>query len=116
MVKRLHPLSFPPRLATLDSGGSVRCRSAGSTNQPEPMTIEFPTSSASNHPPVATTKGTKKQTKQKDKPKPKGKKQAKKKAKQTTVLFDSPAMGTRSKKVDPCSPAMSTRSRRRLSL
>ena len=32
------------------------------------------------------------------------------------VPLDSPAMGTRSKKCQPSSPAMSTRSRRRLSL
>jgi hypothetical protein len=30
--------------------------------------------------------------------------------------LDSPAMGTRSKKINPPSPAMSTRSKRRLSL
>jgi hypothetical protein len=32
------------------------------------------------------------------------------------VSFESLAMGTRSKKVDSCSPAMSTRSKRKLSL
>lgn len=32
------------------------------------------------------------------------------------VPFDSPTMGTRSKKVNPANPAMSTRSKRRLSL
>jgi hypothetical protein len=41
-------------------------------------------------------------------------------AKKTTAIpmlpLDSPAMGTRSKKMDPASPALSTRSKRRLSL
>jgi hypothetical protein len=32
------------------------------------------------------------------------------------LLLDSPAMGTRSKKLDPASPVLSTRSKRRLSL
>jgi len=41
------------------------------------------------------------------------------KKKKTTIpvlTLNSPAMGTRSKKLDPASPAMSTRSKRRLSL
>jgi hypothetical protein len=44
---------------------------------------------------------------------------AKKKKKEfvvPTVPLDSPAMGTRSKKLNPASPAMSTRSKRRLIL
>jgi len=58
-----------------------------------------------------------KQAKQKGKLlKPKAKKQTKEKGKKDAVLFESPAMGTRTKKVDPCSPVMSTRSKRRLSL
>ena len=58
-----------------------------------------------------------KQAKQKGKLlKPKAKKQTKDKGKKNDVSFESPAMGTRSKKVDPGSLAMSTRSKRRLSL
>jgi hypothetical protein len=39
-----------------------------------------------------------------------------KKTPERKLLLDSPAMGTRSKMVQPASPAMSTRSKRRLSL
>ena len=53
----------------------------------------------------------------KEKAKRKMKQPSKKKKKTIPVLtLDSPAMGTRSKKLDPASPAMSTRSKRRLSL
>jgi hypothetical protein len=48
--------------------------------------------------------------------KPKAKKQTKDKGKKNDVSFESPAMGTRSKKVDSCSPAASTGSKRKLSL
>jgi len=45
---------------------------------------------------------------------------AKQNAKKKTTIpmqpLDSPAVGTRSKKMDPARPAMSTRSKRRLSL
>src|SRR5688572_248649 len=47
---------------------------------------------------------------------PKGKKETKEKGKKSGVLFDSPAMVTRRKKVDPATPAISPRSKRRLSL
>jgi hypothetical protein len=40
----------------------------------------------------------------------------KKVAEKISVPLDSPAMGTRSRKFNPPSPAMSTRSKRRLSL
>ena len=39
-----------------------------------------------------------------------------KKTPKKKLVLDSPAMGTRSKMVQPASPAMSTRSKRRLSL
>jgi len=96
-----------------------RCKSGGSTNQPEPISIEFPKSSGSNQLFPSKGKGKKQAKQDKDKgnlQKPKAKKQTKEKEKKNDVLFDSPAMGTRSKKVDPGSPAMSTRSKRRLSL
>ena len=58
--------------------------------------------------------------KAKRKAKPKAKEKAKQNAKKKTIIpmqpLDSPAMGTRSNKMDPASPAMSTRSKRRLSL
>ena len=68
---------------------------------------------------AAKEKGKKLANKAKEKGKllkPKAKKQTKDKGKKNEVLFESPAMGTRSKKVDSSSPAMSTRSKRRLSL
>ncbi|KAG2588823.1 hypothetical protein PVAP13_5NG224686, partial [Panicum virgatum] len=52
----------------------------------------------------------------KRKAKPKKKVVAKKVKKTRQPQFDSSAMATRSKMVDPVSPAMSTRSKRRLSL
>jgi len=53
----------------------------------------------------------------KEKAKRKMKQPSKKKKTTIPVLtLNSPAMGTRSKKLDPASPAMSTRSKRRLSL
>ena len=92
--------------------------SAGSTDQPEPISSEFPM--ARGNPLVAAKeKGNKLANKAKEKGKllkPKAKKQTKDKGKKNEVLFESPAMGTRSKKVDSSSPAMSTRSKRRLSL
>ncbi|XP_025825303.1 uncharacterized protein LOC112900690 [Panicum hallii] len=58
-------MTFPPshsveltnkksRKGTSDSGGSIRFKSAGSTNQPEPISIEFPMSRGSN--PLVATK------------------------------------------------------------
>lgn len=47
---------------------------------------------------------------------PKRKKPIEKKTCIPMKPFDSPAIGTGSKKMDPASPAMSTRSKRRLSL
>jgi len=109
------------RKGTLDSGGSIRSKSAGSagsTDQPEPISSEFPM--ARGNPLVAAKeKGNKLANKAKDKGKlmkPKAKKQTKDKGKKNYVSFESPAMGTRSKKVDSSSPAMSTRSKRKLSL
>jgi hypothetical protein len=74
-------------------------RSRSDSNQPEPLSIELP---QVDDPPV------KQKTKRKEPTK-----------KQTTIPMaplDSPAMGTRSKRMDSGSPAMSTRSKRRLSL
>ncbi|PVH35295.1 hypothetical protein PAHAL_7G144300 [Panicum hallii] len=109
-------MTFPPshsveltnkksRKGTSDSGGSIRFKSAGSTNQPEPISIEFPMSRGSN--PLRREGKVLK---------PKIKKQTKEKGKKNDVSFESPAMHTRSKRVDPYSPAMSTRSKRRLNL
>ena len=81
-------------------------RSQSGSNQPEPLSIEFP--------------GAEGQSTVKAKAKPKAKAKAKQNAKKKTTIpmqpLDSPAMGTRSKKMDPASPAMSTRCKRRLSL
>ena len=88
-------------------------RSQYGSNQPEPLSIEFPGAEGQS-----TVKA-----KAKPKAKPKAKLKAKQNAKKKTTIpmhaLDSPAMGTRSKKskkMDPASPAMSTRSKRRLSL
>ena len=78
-----------------------KCRSRTGSNQPEPISIEFPMAGDETNVPVKVT----------------GKSKNKKCAdKIPMVPLDSPAMGTRSKKWQPSSPAMSTRSRRRLSL
>ncbi|CAM0151080.1 unnamed protein product [Urochloa decumbens] len=100
-------MSFPPsqsfesatikaaRKAKSESAGSKRSRSG--SNQP-----------LSSDQTVAPVKA---------KAKKKRKQPAKKSGKNLMISFDSPAMGTRSKKNgDPASPAMSTRSKRRLSL
>ena len=77
-------------------------RSQYGSNQPEPLSIEFP--------------GAEGQSTVKAKAKPKAKQNAKKKTTIPMQPLDSPAMGTRSKKMAPACPAMSTRSKRRLSL
>ena len=85
-------------------------RSQYGSNQPEPLSIEFPGVEGQS-----TVKA-----KAKPKAKPKAKSKAKQNAKKKTTIpmhaLDSPAMGTRSKKMDSASSAMSTRSKRRLSL
>ena len=81
-------------------------RSQSGSNQPEHLSLEFP--------------GAEGQSTVKAKVKPKAKAKAKQNAKKKTTIpmhaLDSPAMGTRSKKMDSASSAMSTRSKRRLSL
>ncbi|WVZ72592.1 hypothetical protein U9M48_021025 [Paspalum notatum var. saurae] len=74
---------------------SKRRMSRSGSNQPETIAVD--------RPPLKKATATRKK---KDKPK----------ASIPMLPFDSPAMGTRSKRVDPASPAMSTRSKRRLSL
>ena len=85
-------------------------RSQSGSNQPEHLSLEFPRAEGQS-----TVKA-----KAKPKAKPKAKAKAKQNAKKKTTIpmqpLDSPAMGTRSKKMDPASPAMSTRCKRRLSL
>ncbi|WVZ85054.1 hypothetical protein U9M48_032016 [Paspalum notatum var. saurae] len=83
-------ISYPPR-----------CKSRSGSNQPEAVSTEG-------------TVATKQRPKVKKQVATKKKKEPLKKI--PMLPFDSPAMGTRSKRVDPCSPAMSTRSKRRLSL
>ncbi|WVZ76724.1 hypothetical protein U9M48_024676, partial [Paspalum notatum var. saurae] len=77
-----------------NSGPSKRRMSRSGSNQPETIAVD--------RPPLKKATATRKK---KDKPK----------ASIPMLPFDSPAMGTRSKRVDPASPAMSTRSKRRLS-
>ena len=72
-----------------------RRMSRSGSNQPETIAVD--------RPPLKKATATRKK---KDKPK----------ASIPMLPFDSAAMGTRSKRVDPASPAMSTRSKRRLSL
>jgi len=71
-------------------------RSRSGSNQPEGLSIGKPEG-------VKKGKGKRKKVISKKTPKKK-------------LVLDSPAMGTRSKMVQPASPAMSTRSKRRLSL
>ncbi|KAM0873462.1 hypothetical protein ACQ4PT_038055 [Festuca glaucescens] len=76
-------------------------RSRSGSNQPEPMAIEFPMGGDETNFPV----------------KAKGKSNKKRCAEKIPMVpLDSPAMCTRSKNLNPGSPAMSTRSKRRLSL
>ena len=77
-------------------------RSGSGSNQPKPLSIEFA--------------DTKDQSAINAKAKPKAPQNAKKKTNIPMQPLDSPAMGTRRKKMAPASPAMSTRSKRRLSL
>ena len=78
-------------------------RSQYGSNQPEPLSIEFP--------------GAEGQSTVKAKAKPKAKAKAKQNAKKKTTIpmqpLDSPAMGTRSKKMAPACPAMSTKSKKK---
>ncbi|CAN6217905.1 unnamed protein product, partial [Urochloa humidicola] len=103
-------MSFPPpsldttcknmqKNGNSSSGASKRSRSG--SNQPTPLSIELPMPDA---PPI------------KQKPKKKKKEPSKKHKAIPVTMLDSPAMGTRSKRMDPGSPAMSTRSKRRLSI
>jgi hypothetical protein len=77
------------------------CRSASGSNEPDTLCIEYPISTSV----AAATK-------------PNGKDKSKAEAKifSPQELQLSPAMGTRSKKLEPPNPAFSTRSKRRLSL
>lgn len=84
-----------------NSGPSKRSRSG--SNQPEPFPIEV------NAKTIVKTK-------KKVKAKANNKKTARGGAKNGIVLFDSPAMATRSKVAALASPAKATRSKRRISL
>ena len=81
-------------------------RSGAGSCQPEPLSIEF----------ADTEDQSTVNAKAKPKAKPKAPQNAKKKTNIPMQPLDSPAMGTRRKKMAPASPAMSTRSKRRLSL
>jgi hypothetical protein len=83
------------------------CRSRSGSNQLEALSIDFPA-----HKDQPRKAKTKKRVTFKTKKKELGKEKIKK----PQVILDSPAMGTRSKASQPASPAMSTRSKRRLSL
>jgi hypothetical protein len=79
-------------------------KSRSGSNQPEPLSIEFPTSTYKQEV-VVKLKGKRR------------KKEVDKKATKNLLLqLDSPAMGTRSKRLELSSLALSTRSKRRLSL
>jgi hypothetical protein len=79
-------------------------RTRSGSNQPKPLSIELPTSK--DKPEVAVKLKGKRRKKEVDK----------NAAKNLLSHLDSPAMGTRSKRLQPTSPALSTRSKRRLSL
>jgi hypothetical protein len=76
------------------------------SNQPGPLSIQFP----------RTEDQSTINAKAKAKKKPMAKQNSKKKTTIPMQPLDSPAMGTRSKKMDPARLSMSTRSKRRLSL
>ena len=90
------------------------CKSGSGSNQPEPLSMEYPTLPAceTTTPPAISKPTTKKAAK--GKAKAAGKK---KKKKEVSVPHDSPAMGTRSKTTPrKDSPASQTRSKRKLPL
>lgn len=95
-LKHIAAVNFISKIAATSN------RSGSDSNQPEPLSIEFP--------------GSIDQTVVNAKAKAKPKQNARKKTSIPMQPLDSPAMGTRSKKMDPGSPAMSTRSKRRISL
>ncbi|TKW20148.1 hypothetical protein SEVIR_4G066800v4 [Setaria viridis] len=108
-------MSFPPsqslESAAVRKGKSTNSASIGfkrsrsGSNQLEPIPVSSEQTSQQTIAPV------------KAKAKRKRKQPAKKQGKNLVLPFDSPAMCTRSKKwEDPASPAMSTKSKRRLSL
>ena len=103
------------------------CRSGSGSNQPEPLSMEYPALPAcETTPPPAISKPTKKKAAKGKAKEPKGKAQTakgkakaagKKKKKEVSVPHDSPAMGTRSKTTpQKDSPASQTRSKRKLTL
>lgn len=81
-------------------------RSRSGSNQPEALSIDFP--AHTDQPRKAKAKKVTFKTKKKV--------LGKEAVNKPKVILDSPAMGTRSKTSQPASPAMSTRSKRRLSL
>ena len=90
------------------------CRSGSGSNQPEPLSMEYPTLPAceTTTPPAISKPTTKKAAKGKAKAARK-----KKKKKKVSVPHDSLAMGTRSKTIPrKDSPASQTRSKRKLPL
>ena len=103
------------------------CRSGSGSNQPEPLSMEYPALPAceTTPPPAISKPTTKKAAKGKAK-EPKGKAQTakgkakaarKKKKKKVSVPHDSSAMGTRSKTTpQKDSPASQTRSKRKVPL
>jgi len=82
-------------------------RSRSGSNQPEALSIDFPTH---------TDQPRKAKAKKKVTFKTKKKVLRKEAVNKPKVILDSPAMGTRSKTSQPASPVMSTRSKRRLNL
>ena len=87
------------------------CRSASGSDQPHMLAIGYQQVVATSKPKGKKKVGDKEKAKGKDKSKAKPKK-----LNPQELLHDSPAMGTRSKRLQPPSPAFSTRSKRRLSL
>jgi len=82
-------------------------RSRSGSNQPEALSIDFP---------AHTDQPRKAKAKKKVTFKTKKKVLGKEAVNKPEVILDNPTMGTRSKTSQPASPAMSTRSKRRLSL
>jgi hypothetical protein len=76
-------------------------RSRSGSNQPEPLSIELPTSK--DKPEAVVKLKNKRRKKEVDK----------NAAKNLLSQLDSPAMGTRSRRLQPTSPALSTRSKKK---
>ncbi|KAJ1259335.1 hypothetical protein BS78_10G146100 [Paspalum vaginatum] len=109
------PLRAVPCRRAVAHAFSPTTRSSHGSNQLDQLSIEYPMLSlGQTTPPPATSMPTEEKKKATRKPKFKAKTQGKKKKKEIPVLPDSPVMSTRSKTPQRQSPAVDTRSKRKL--